>query len=131
MSPIEDPKILQHVITLAFFAIGALLSVVGWFLRKDYTRIEDQLKEERLTRERELSNERTACAKDKHDLRDELGKESLARHALEVRIASEYVSHPALERALAPLTEAIAGLRTTTTSIFNKLDGKADKRGGD
>lgn len=130
----DDPKLLQHVITLAFVAMGLMASVIGWFLRKDYSRIEDQLKEEKKAREQELSNERTARAKDKHDLRDELATEVGARHALEVRIASDYVNtdrmEKALGQALGPLNESIKGFRDTLKLIFEKLDNKVDKGRG-
>jgi DNA anti-recombination protein RmuC len=123
-----DPMLAAIVASL----IGLLLGIIGWFLRKDYARIEAGLKATNERLEQELKNERDARAKDRHELRDELNAERLQRHAFEVAVAKEYVSSAELEKALQPFSRTLEGFRETLGKVFDKLDTKADKhRGGD
>lgn len=119
--------------TIVAALIGLLLGTIGWFLRKDYLRIEKQVEDERARRETELKNEREARAKDKHDLREEIQTADGRRQALEVKIAGEYVNDNRLIAALQPLTESVDRFRDDIKELFTKVDGKQDKvhRGGD
>lgn len=128
----NDPGLLFQVILLAFAAIALLLSVIGWFLRKDYKRMEDGLAAESGKRETELKNERDARGKDRHELRDEINAERIARHAFELKVTAEYPNMARLGEALSPFKEAIDSMRADQRELFDRLHGKEDKRrGGD
>lgn len=143
----------MHVDPVAVTAVSCLIAlligIIGWFVRKDYTRLESGLREERdarikevkeeraarelaLDKERarvdaELKNERDARAKDKHDIRDELARESALRQQLEVKIASEYVNDERLARALDPLTQAMGRFRDDIKELFTKVNERGDR----
>jgi hypothetical protein len=111
-------------------AVGILLAIIGWFLRKDYERIEAGLKATNERLEQELKNERDARAKDRHELRDELNAERLQRHAFEVAVAKEYVSSAELEKALQPFSRTLEGSarrseRSSTSSIRRRTSIEA------
>jgi hypothetical protein len=58
---------------------------------------------------------------DRHDLRDEMALIAAKQAAHELYCAREYVSYPRLTEALRPIVEG-------QQRIFERLDGKADKK---
>jgi hypothetical protein len=111
---------------IAFLLVG-MLSVIGWFIRKDYARIEVGLQEEQAEREREMEKEREERGRDRHSLRDEIAAEAGLRHAFELRVAREYINTERLTEALAPFKGAIDQMRQDQRELFDRLHGKQDK----
>lgn len=101
-----------------------LVSVVGWFLRKDYMGLEEAL---RVIRDQDLKNERDARARDRHDLRGEISAAHDLIHQLELRLEREFVNAERMGQALAPLRDAIEGMQRDQRELFDRLHGKQDK----
>lgn len=105
-----------------------LVSVIGWFLRKDYKALEDSL---RSIRESDVKNQLDARAKDRHDLRDEISTDRALIYKLELRMEREFVNVQRMREALAPLKEVIEAMQRDQRELFNRLYGKQDKPSGD
>lgn len=118
------PELLWSVIG---FLVVTMIAVIGWFIRKDYKRLEDGLQEERRAREQELKNEREARGKDRHDQRAELMDEVARRHAFELKVTLEYPNMGRLGETLLPLKEAVDQMRADQRELFSLVHTKQDK----
>lgn len=87
---------------------------------------------ERAERERAVDAERRGREDDRHALRDDIGIVSNKLNAFMLEVAKDCINSERLTAALEPMNDALAGIKSDVARVFEKLDGKMDKRpGGD
>lgn len=92
----------------------------------------DLYTKERDDRDKALEKEREGRKEDRHDAANELAKWTNAFQAFREQVARDHPSYERLSEILKPLSDGIEDIRTSMQRIFDRVDGKMDKRpGGD